>query len=179
MKALILSFSLSLVGLVAVAQPVDLPKPPAGFHWQRADEVKAAFLVPDTWHFKRESQSTTFAYFATREDISKEGSFRTGLSVNVTPHLQGRDAAEYAKGFIAAFQVGKKTRKVWDPSKGPFVGAACVVEDEQAVMYAMMIANPKTNTLYLFMFEAPKAEWDSAWQIGEQMTRFLLLDDEV
>jgi len=46
-------------------------------------------------------------------------------------------------------------------------------------MHTMMIANPKTNTLYLFMFEAPKSEWDNAWQTGEQMVQFILLDDEV
>ena len=179
MKTLTISLFLSLLTAIALAQPVDIPKPPPGFHWQRAEEVKAAFLVPDGWHFKSEQNGKTQAYFATREDIDKDGKFLTGLTVNVVRHLEGEDAAEYAKRFIAGFQDGKKVRKTWDPSMGSFAGAACLVEDEHAVMHTMMLANRKTNTLYFFMFEAPKAEWQAAWQTGEQIVRFLLLDDEV
>ena len=40
-------------------------------------EIKAAFLKPTGWHFKRESKKGTLAYFITKEDIDKVGRFDT------------------------------------------------------------------------------------------------------
>jgi len=42
-----------------------------------------------------------------------------------------------------------------------------------------MVANPKTNTLYLFIFESPETNWDSAWKIGKQILDSLVIDDEI
>jgi len=33
----------------------------------------------------------------------------------------------------------------------------------------LTVANPKTNTLYLFIFESPIAGWMKAWKIGKQI----------
>jgi hypothetical protein len=175
----LLALSFCVVATSALAQPTELPKSPPGFHWERAEEVKAAFLVPNSWHFKREKHPNTFAYFATREDIVQEGKFVVGLTVNVIPRIQGRDAVAYAKQFVQTFPAGKKLLKSWDASMGPFVGGGCLVEDEVAIMHTLMVANPKTNTLYLFIFEAPKAEWEGAWKTGQQIVQLILLDDEV
>jgi len=61
----------------------------------------------------------------------------------------------------------------------PFAGRGCLVEDETTRMHTLMVANPKTNTLYLFVFEAPKGQWSEAWPIGEEILRLMLLDDEI
>jgi len=37
----------------------------------------------------------------------------------------------------------------------------------------------KTGALYVFMFEAPAAEWEEAWKIGEPIIQKLGLDDEI
>jgi hypothetical protein len=174
-----LALLLSSVSLPGVAQPRELPPTPDGFHWERVDEVKAALLVPNNWHFKREKHETTLGFFATRENIDNGGEFLVGLTVNVIPDIKGQDAVQYAKTFIAGFPEGKKLLKSWDASTGPFVGGGCLVEDKTTVMHTFMIANAKTNTLYLFIFEAPKEEWDAAWRIGQEMVRCMLLDDEV
>ena len=42
-----------------------------------------------------------------------------------------------------------------------------------------MIANPKTNTLYLLIFESPQASWDAAWTTGKQIMDTLVIDDEI
>jgi hypothetical protein len=42
-----------------------------------------------------------------------------------------------------------------------------------------MVANPKTNTLYLIIFESPEAEWDMAWKAGQKIMDTLALDDEI
>jgi hypothetical protein len=55
---------------------IDVPSPPPGFTWQEIPELKAAFLKPNGWFFKREEQKGTLAYFITKEDIGKNGQFQ-------------------------------------------------------------------------------------------------------
>jgi hypothetical protein len=47
------------------------------------------------------------------------------------------------------------------------------------MMHALTVANSKTNTLYLFMFESPVASWDTAWKLGQQIMDALAIDDEI
>lgn len=170
---------LLFTGIPIFAQPAELPQAPKGFHWERATEIKAAFLTPDNWFFRREKKQNTHAYFVTRKNIAHAGRFRVGLTVNVMPHLEGKNALEYARQFMAEFPRGKKLLKTWDASMDPFVGGGCLVEDETTTMHTLMVGNPKTNTLYLFIFEAPTAEWPEACRSGQQIMRLLLIDDEI
>ena len=179
LKCVGLLLILLLAGVHAFAQSIDLPQPPKGFHWERATEIKGAFLTPDGWFFKRETKQNTYAYFVTRENIAQTGAFRVGLTVNVMPHLKGKNAVEYAKQFMAAYPHGKKLLKSWDASMASFVGNGCLVEDKETTMHTIMVANPKTNTLYLFIFEAPTTEWPEAWRSGQEIIRLLLIDDEI
>ena len=78
---------------------VDVPPPPPGFTWQEIPELKAAFLKPSGWFFKREEQKGTLAYFITKENIDKNGQFQTGLTVNVF-HLKKDPAVERGKYII-------------------------------------------------------------------------------
>ena len=70
--------------LLAFSRPRQDPPPaPKGFAWKRIESVKATFLVPEGWHFKEETKDGTRAFFITKEDIHKNGTFEIGLSVNV------------------------------------------------------------------------------------------------
>jgi hypothetical protein len=42
-----------------------------------------------------------------------------------------------------------------------------------------MVANPKTGTLYLFIFEAPQKSSAEAWKKGETIMNLFAIDDEV
>lgn len=170
---------LLFAAIPTLAQSVELPQAPKGFHWERATEIKGAFLTPDNWFFRREKKQNTYAYFVTRENIAQGGEFLVGLTVNVMPHLQGRDAVAYAKQFIAAYSEGKKLLKSWDANMKGFVGGGCLVEDKTTTMHTLVIGNPKTNTLYFFIFEAPTAEWPEAWRSGQEIMRLLLINDEI
>jgi hypothetical protein len=46
-------------------------------------------------------------------------------------------------------------------------------------VHNLTVANPKTNTLYLFIFESPVSEWDNAWKLGKQIMDDLAIDDEI
>ncbi len=86
-KLVMLTLFASLIVLSTSA--IDLPAAPTGFTWQEIPELKAAFLKPSGWFFKREEEKGTLAYFITKEDIDKNGQFQTGLSVNVVSAQKG------------------------------------------------------------------------------------------
>ena len=165
------------------AQPLlalDLPSPPSGFTWQQIPELKAAILRPDGWFFRQESDKGTLAYFITKEDIRVNGQFETGLTVNVF-HLKQDSAVDHAKALIDNMAAGK-SGKTWSRPVGAFQEFDCQFKDTDAsgtiVMSALTVANPKTNTLYLFVFESPESDWDTAWKIGKPIMDTLAIDDD-
>jgi hypothetical protein len=164
-----------------ILSAIDLPKPPPGFTWQDIPELKAAFLRPDGWFFKRESEKGTLAYFITKEDLTKTGEFNTGLTVNVF-HLKVDSEVERGKGMIGDM-ASKFHGKQWAQTAGPFQEFGCEMNETDAsgtyAMHALTVANPKTNTLYLFMFESPAASGDEAWKLGKQIMDTLAIDDGV
>ena len=50
--------------------------------------------------------------------------------------------------------------------------------DQPIILHILGIANPKTNALYVIIFEAPEKEWPAAWKIGEPILKKFMLDDE-
>ena len=50
---------------------------------------------------------------------------------------------------------------------------------ESVTVHQVLIANDKTGTLFMVLFEAPTEDWDEAWRKSEVMLKRLLLDDEV
>lgn len=156
----------------------ELP-PQEGYRWETVPEVKAAVLVPIGWHFKVDKRGATVGYFVTRESIDATGQFETGLTVNVVRRPEATDAADFASEFLSRFAAGKTVLRTWDVSQGPFVGHGCRVEDSVSVLHVLAFANPKTNTFYFVMFEAPKATWNEAWRIGERIVKMLYIDDEI
>ena len=177
---------LTLLGLLAMlfAQTllaITFPTPPAGFTWQEIPELKAAFLKPDGWFYKREEQKSTLAYFITKENIDKNGRFQTGLTVNVF-HLKKDSAVERGKDIIQQLATTKNV-KAFERDAGPFREFGCLAKDTDSsgttVMYTYAVANPKTNTLYLFIFESPEPEWDAAWKLGKQIVDMLPLEESI
>jgi hypothetical protein len=79
---------------------------------------------------------------------------------------------------IAATKHGEK----WAKDVGPFKEFGCLSKDTDAsgtaVSQTLAVANPKTNTLYLFIFESPEPSWDAAWKIGKQIMDTIAIDDE-
>ncbi len=176
-----LALALTLISFTQIGVAIDLPTAPTGFKWQEVPELKAAFLRPDGWFFKQEEQKGTLAYFITKEDISKGGEFQTGLTINVF-HLKKDPAVERGK-YIIENVANAKHGERWAQKVGPFYEFGCLTKDTDStgttVTQTLTVANPKTNTLYLFIFESPESDWDSARKTGKQIMDTLALDDEV
>lgn len=174
-----------LLSLICVAPvyAMDLPAPPGGFSWREVPEIKAAFLVPSGWQFRRQTQGKTLAVFITPEGFDKDGLFNTGLTIHVLRNAKPGAAVEYADGFIARLAADKRTGEVWARQFGPMKGYGCRFRTQTgsgtSIVHTLMVANPKTGTLYLFSFEAPAASWTDAWTKGEKIMESLAVDDEV
>jgi|SRR5580704_4412840 hypothetical protein len=176
---LLLTFLASL--FVHAVPAIDLPAPPPGFTWQDTPELKAAILRPKGWFFKREEVKGTLAYFITRESIENGGEFQTGLTVNVFRHKKD-SAVETAKYYIDQLAAKKHAEK-WFKEVGPFKEFGCLTRDTDSsgtsVSQTLTVANPKTNTMYIFIFESTESDWDSAWKVGKQIMDALAIDDGI
>jgi hypothetical protein len=174
---LLLTFLASL--FVHAVPGIDLPTPPPGFTWQEIADLKAAFLRPNGWFFKREEVKGTLAYYITRESIENGGEFQTGLTVNVFRHKK-ESAVETARYFIDQLAAKKHAEK-WFKEVGPFKEFGCLTKDTDSsgtsVSQTLTVANPKTNTMYVFIFESPESDWDSAWKVGKQIMDALAIDE--
>jgi hypothetical protein len=178
----VISLLIFLAALFVHAVPAtEHPVPPPAFTWQEIPELKAAFLRPEGWFFKREEDKGTLAYFITKESIANGGEFQTGLTVNVFLRKKD-DAVEAAKYYIDQWAAKKHADK-WSKGVGPFKEFGCLVKDTDSsgttISQMLMVANPRTNTLYLFIFESPESEWNPAWKIGKQIMDALAIDDGI
>lgn len=178
-KALSLILLAALFGQVISA--IELQTPPPGFTWQQIPELKASFLRPSNWFLKREEQKGTLAYFITKENIENNGQFQTGLTINVF-RLKKESAVERGKYIIDQLATAKHGDK-WAKEVGPFKEFGCLTKDTDSsgttVSQTLSVANPKTNTLYLFIFESPERDWDASWKIGKRILDALTIDDEI
>ncbi|PEN12676.1 hypothetical protein CRI94_14275 [Longibacter salinarum] len=173
------------------SSPVEtqLPDSPANFEWQHLPEIKGAFLLPDNWHFLKQKQGETQAYFLTREDIAKNGRFSTGLSINVIPKVEektGYPAAAYAKAFISVAgpetneEVLERARLGEETMPGFGVRTRSTNDAGSPVItHRIAFGNTETGTCYLISFESPEAQWEEAWSKGELMLTKFLLDQSV
>jgi len=161
--------------------------PKFGFTWWKIPALKGAILVPNNWHKKELSKGETLGYFVTKTKITDANKkFDVGLTLNVFKNFKktkGKDPLVWAKQYRKAASDRGKVIDSWDKNMGPFKSIGFQVElvrDGKALMtHQLFIVNPKTGTLYFYLFEAPKADWEKAWKLGDDMLKLLMIDDEV
>lgn len=140
--------------------------------------------MPAGWYFKQVVKEGTYSCFITREKIDgSKGRFFTGLTVFVIkdiPKIKKMSPSQYAQKYIEQVEKsGKKMLKKWSTVMGPFKGYGCLYSDGVNTVHNLLIANDKTGTVYIVLFESPEKEWKNAWKIGEPILKKLLIDDEI
>lgn len=186
------SFLLVLWSLLLVWPAVaQTPKttsiaPPVGFRWQLLPEINGALLLPYTWSYKTETSRDAQAYFLTREKIVGNSQFQTGLTLNVVRRMTTKSrqsAGAYAQAFSARTGRGAGQQVLSQETKtqGPLrlFGVRYRVANGAAgpkIIQQWAIANGKTDTFYLLLFESPEKDWTQAWKLGAEMIRQIRLD---
>ncbi len=186
MKKTILSIAMALIGMVSSRADEPPMAPPQGYTWAPCPEIKGYFLKPNSWHLKKSKKGDTLAVFITKEMIGETGKFTTGMTVNVIPDIPKRTSLSphaFARQFRESARKSATFTKEWDKDMGPFksVGFVYSKEDKAGAftVHNLLIANNKTGTVYLVMFEGPKSEWAKTWEIAEPMLQCLYIDDTI
>ena len=164
-----------------------LPPASAGYSWQRLTPIKSALLKPDDWFFKQSKKGQTDGFFITKEDIDKSGAFQTGLTLNCVRDVlkkSGRSPSIYAASLADSAAAKHQLIERSSSQQGPFRAVKFRYVDaptgkESTTVHQVLIANDKTGTLFMAIFEAPTKNWVEAWKIGEVMLKKMLLDDEI
>ena len=169
---------LLLLSAIAAAQEA-----PAGYSWQEFKPGRIALLKPDGWHVKTESRNGTQALFITQEPIGPGGKFLTGLSLNYVTGIRGKakvSSTEYARNFLA---VAAERHPVLDSFAKPLaegingLGMRLRLADAKpAIVHYFLLADDNADSLHLLFFEAPEAEWETAWKHGQVMLKGRTLD---
>jgi len=178
---------LILAFVVSARADDSLPTAPSGYSWQRLVAIKSALLKPDGWFFEQVKKGQTDGYFIAMEDIDQSEAFQTGLTLNCirdVPKKSGQAPSDYAASLADA---AAKKYQLLDRStsqQGSFRAVRFRYVDapsgkESITVYQLMIANDKTGTLFLVIFEAPTITWSEAWKSGDIILKKMLLDDEI
>jgi len=180
MKRLVLAF-LVVTFITQMILALDLPPAPTNYTWQEIPEIKAALLKPNGWFFKHEEQKDSLSYFITKEDLTQSDQFQTGLNVNVFRNING-SAVERGKTLVD--QVASKGHaKAGSQVAGPYQAFDCVTKTKEGKKSFMVktfaLANPKTNTLYLFTFKSPESDWDAGFKVFQQIIQALAIDERI
>jgi len=163
----------------------ELSDAPDGFNWNYLPESSIAVLSPNDWHFLSETGSGTKAYFISLENINTEGSFKTGMTVNVVRD-NSINATENARNFssnIESLNNVTITEEVTERTEGKLIFYEMQYEsafsEYTATIHNLIVANKETNTLYVITFESPSADWEDAWEIGQIMIeQIIFLEDQ-
>jgi hypothetical protein len=184
MRKLISFLFLGLLCLTEIFAEQNLPKPPAGFHWQRLKSIRASVLSPDGWSYRAEESDGTLAHFITKDRFDGSGKFKTGYTLNCVRNLSKTakmKPSEYIEAFTseanAKYSIIDPETNTVGPTKMIWYGVQSPKEGPDATrMTYLLIANDTTDTFYLIIFEAPLAEWKKAYESGYVMLKNLSID---
>jgi len=112
---------------------------------------------------------------------------KTGLTLNCIQDVlkkSGKSPSIYAASLADAAAAKHQLVERSSSKQGPFQSVRfryvdAPVGKESITVCQLLIANDKTGTLFLAIFEAPTKNWDEAWTTGESIFKKMLLDDEI
>jgi hypothetical protein len=162
----------------------SLPSTPSGYSWQRLPSGKSALLKPDGWYFKQGWKGQADAVVLAREDIDKTGAYKTGLTLSCMrqiPKRTGQLPSAYAQSLVEAAAANHKLLERSKSAQGPFRSVRfrfveTSASKESTTVCYLLVANDKTGSLFLIIFESPTAEWNQAWKKGEIILKKMRLD---
>ena len=164
-----------------------LPPAPTGFTWQHLTPIKSAVLRPDGWFYKQSTKANTQGFYVSKEDIDKLGFFKTGLTLDcirniskitkLSPSLYAAQMADAAASKFPLLERSSSTQGPFKAIRFNYVSSSTNQEDIRICQ--LLIANDKTDTLFIVIFESPTSEWQESWKKGEVILKKLLIDDGI
>jgi len=175
--------SLALLAVSAFAATAqDLPRPPAGFTWERLPEIKGAVLRPAGWRLAPDRTGQGWGYRISETGKGDPASVEIHVLLGLGP-TPARDAAQFASDFLAQMSASFRAERTWGGSRETYAMRAGFFADNQDVKsprkaFLQVLVDQKTRTLVVVSFASPARDWDEEWKIGEAVCENLILPDE-
>ena len=176
---------IALVSSHAVGTEELIP-PAEGFSWQEIPEIRAKFVLPNGWYFRRDTAEGRSVYLFSSQELEDGERPRVGMTLTVLRHMG--DARAFVYDFITDLTQENEHIASWDTKLGKMHGRGCLVrgpgkrkkkkKSRAFQLHALAIANTRTGTVYTLLFESPDEEFDENWEAGKIMLQRFLLDDE-
>lgn len=179
---------LGLLTLIA-AQPVQaqqappanilsqLPVAPSGFDWRM--HKNALFLKPATWREASKAQHgaayPVSLYSTSPQEVARDKGFRLGLTVLIMSDYREvygisaeRMLSEYVERITKrsdASNILLNEREDQAPYKMALLRYRNVKSGKApSVVHNFILANGSKDSMHVFIFESPEADWDANWE---------------
>lgn len=158
---------------------------PKGYHWEACQLITCSFLVPDSWKFERFDNSNSQRFVITKRRHSQPITPRIQINVLQQAKLQtGMSAEQHMNMFIENLYKSSQVLDAWQRKNGVFLsraltGTHLLNADNSTQTFHLLIANVKTDTLYVMSFEVAPTFWDQEWAIVKLLFEQLRLDEKV
>lgn len=173
--ALLLIGFLSSAG--ATSQDLGFADAPAGYEWYLFEAGDSACLRPQGWFVKTEVQGDTAALFISKEDIDKEGEFKTGFSLNVARRVKaksGQSPSQYAAAVVDILAKQFSGAEYFElPEQNGIRGIGLRYRDKSrvptVVVHNVLLTDDERDVMRLMVLESPEDGWAETWRIGESI----------
>jgi len=171
-------FGLAMVILVSGCRQPELfgdkdgPKAPKGYEWQEFKEIHAASLKPRKWFYSKVMLEDHSIFRLTREKVSGNQEFLTGLSLHVfhdVPGVMNLKPSELAEKYLSEYALDKQTVEVFVPKySGNMIQSGGTYQNKMFIrgrsrvfkIHVTALANDTTGTMYLLVYACPVNQWD-------------------
>jgi len=148
------------------------PKSPKGYVWQEFKEVHAACLKPKKWHYSKVMLENHSVFRLTREKVSFNQEFLTGLTLHVfqdVPGVMDMNPSELAEKYLSEYAMDKQTLEVFVPKhSGNMIQSGGTYQSRMNLrgktrtfkVHVTALANDESGTMYLLVYACPANQWD-------------------
>jgi thiol-disulfide isomerase/thioredoxin len=128
---------------------IRLPEPPSGFKWRGAERLRLFCAVPDGWKYKEEARG--------EEVVITIGEDNTDpVEVVITAHKRvSGSAIELATTMLQRYEQGKRVVGKHQNQFGDLAQILLVLQEDDKLVFYVLVANTKTNSLRVGTFACP------------------------
>jgi hypothetical protein len=148
------------------------PAPPKGYEWQEFKEVHAASLKPKNWHYSKVLLENHSIFRMTREKISANQEFLTGLTLHVfqdVPGVMEMEPSELAEKYLSEYAMDKQALEIFVPKySGNMIQSGGTYQTVMKLkgksrtfkVHITALANDESGTMYMLVYACPASQWD-------------------
>ena len=146
-------------------------------------DVRVTLQAPQGWSQQSRVDGDTRAFFVSRDAITEDAPFQSGISLNVVsfPAHVPQEPLNYAKSFAITYpnKFGEGAECGWKsgtPLSLFWCQANIDADDQATTALHHLIANTETGKLYIFMFETLREDWQQSWPTISTMLKSIVVD---